>query len=185
MDVSKIEGFSLLETLIAMLLSGILIMGIMHLISALQQQNRQLQVQIQLQEEMDQMAMVLEKAIRRSGYCYGDCQGKALLWTELPYPCLILKWDENSNGHWEGPDYLESEWYGYRVRNRSLEMRRGAENCDGGGWERYSNWQFMDLMELKFTLDKRIATLKLTGRTVVSPQKRLTVSLNIKGMNLP
>ena len=85
-----------------------------------------------LQADLQLMLNTLEKAIRRAGYCRGDCEGAPLT---LRQGCLLARWDENGNGRWEGPNQEESEWYGYRLRDRRLEMQRGAESCEGGGWE--------------------------------------------------
>ncbi|GLR08347.1 prepilin-type cleavage/methylation domain-containing protein [Mixta theicola] len=178
----KAAGFSLMEMLIAMALSGILMLGALRLLPHLQRQNLQLQSQVRLQEELQQIMNVLEKAIRRAGYCHGICQGTPLI---LQRDCLLVRWDENSNGRWEGPEHEESEWYGYRLRNQRLEMQRGVSSCDGSGWESLSDPATLAVGELVFTRAGRQVTLTLGGESPSFPALHLTLQGVVSTHNAP
>lgn len=178
----KNGGFSLIEMLIALALSGILMLGAMRLLPLLQQQTLRLQSQVWLRETLQQMVNVLEKAIRRAGYCHGDCQGEALHWQTH---CLLVRWDENSNGRWEGPEREESEWYGYRLREGRLEMQRGVSSCSGGGWESLTDPRIITIDALQIERHQRQFILTLSGYAPAFPTQPVTLTTLINVRNMP
>ncbi len=179
------RGFSLTEMLVAVAISSVLMLGVARMLPLLQRQNMQLMAQVQLQEALQQMMMTMEKAVRRAGYCNGECVGDALRIRHHDASCLLVAWDENSNGQWEGSTHPESEWYGYRLRNQSLEMQRGVNSCDGNGWERLSDPGAMTLSELHFARDQQQIKISLTGHSLAFPHQSLSVVSWIYGANLP
>lgn len=168
----KNGGFTLMEILVAMALSGILMLGALRLLPQLQRQTLQLHSQTRLQDDLQLMLNTLEKAIRRAGYCRGDCEGASLT---LRQGCLLTRWDENGNGRWEGPNREESEWYGYRLRDRRLEMLRGAESCEGGGWESLSDPAALTVNALDMTRRGTQVMLTLRGTSVLFPAASVTL----------
>ncbi|MFS2225448.1 prepilin peptidase-dependent protein [Pantoea sp. B65] len=180
----RAPGFSLIEMIIAMAIGGVLLLGAMRLLPQLQGQNRQLLAQLQLDEELQQMMMTLEKALRRAGYCHGQCGGEGLQ-IAAGGQCVLIQWDENSNGRWEAPGDEESEFYGYRLRNNSLEMQRGVSSCDGGGWERLSDPQSVIVTRFQVQRDSRIIKLTLSAYTPTFPGRIQVLEQWVRGMNLP
>ena len=178
----KAAGFSLIEMLIALALSGILMLGALRLLPQLQRQNLQLQNQVRLQEELQQLLEVLEKAIQRAGYCHGVCQGAALV---LQADCLLVRWDENSNGRWEGPEHEESEWYGYRVRQQRLETQRGVASCEGNGWESLSDPATIIINEHLFTRGQQQVMLTISARSQAFPAGIVTLRGVARSRNQP
>ncbi|YCH29849.1 prepilin peptidase-dependent protein [Erwinia sp. D4-22] len=178
----KAAGFSLMEMLIAMALSGILMLGALRLLPHLQRQNLQLQSQVRLQEDLQQIMNLLEKAIRRAGYCHGLCQGTPLI---IQQHCLLVRWDENSNGRWEGPEHEESEWYGYRLRNQRLEMQRGVSSCNGSGWESLSEPAMLTINQLVFTRDEQQIRITLGGASSALPASPLRLQSVVSAHNAP
>jgi prepilin peptidase dependent protein B len=178
----KSAGFSLPEMLVAMALSGILMLGALRLLPQLQRQNLQLQNQVYLQEELQQMVNVLEKAVRRAGYCHGSCEGPSLI---IRPHCLLIRWDENSNGRWEGPEKEESEWYGYRLRKQRLEMQRGVASCEGGGWESLSDPTTLIIHTLEMTQGDTQLVLTLGGAALPFPHTPVTLHSLISTHNQP
>lgn len=178
----KQAGFGLMEMMIAMALSGILMLGALRLLPHLQRQNIQLQSQMRLQEELQQIMSVLEKAIRRAGYCHGFCQGTPLI---IQQRCLLIRWDENSNGRWEGPEHEESEWYGYRLRNQRLEIQRGVSSCNGSGWESLSDPATLTIGELAFTRVGQQVKVTLGGESSGFSTSALRLQSIISTHNLP
>lgn len=178
----KAAGFSLIEILIAMALSGILMLGALRLLPHLQRQNLQLQSQVRLQEELQQLLSVLEKAIQRAGYCHGSCQGTSLV---LQADCLLVRWDENSNGRWEGPEHQESEWYGYRLRQQRLEMQRGVASCEGNGWESLSDPATHIVNQRVFTRSQQQVMLTLSGQSLSFPARTVTLNGVARTWNQP
>ncbi|WP_407704439.1 prepilin peptidase-dependent protein [Winslowiella arboricola] len=180
----KMQGFSLIEMLIAMALSGVLMLGAMRLLPQLQGQNIQLMTQIHLDEELQQLMMTLEKAVRRAGYCNGQCSGEGLQIADSGR-CILIRWDENSNGRWEEPAHAESEFYGYRLRNENLEMQRGVSSCEGSGWERLTDPQVVTLTQFYALRDNRTIKLRLGGYHPGMPARAVALEQWTDGMNLP
>ncbi|WP_323170233.1 prepilin peptidase-dependent protein [Pantoea agglomerans] len=138
----KMAGFSLLEMLIALAISAVVMLSAGRFLPLLLAENAGVMQRAQLRQELQQMMATLEKAVRRAGYCHGECGSEAL---QIRENCLLLRWDENSNGKWEGVSYAESDYYGYRLRQQQLEMQRGVDQCQSAGWERLSDPAFMTL----------------------------------------
>lgn len=132
------RGFTLLETLIAMTLSSIVLLGAGKLFPALQHRVL-LQYQKEAhQETLWQLAFNVGKMLQRAGYCRGHCAGEALRINQHG-SCVILQWDANSNGKWEPPGHINTEVTGFRLRSSSLETAKGVTSCEGNGWERISS----------------------------------------------
>ncbi|MFD1802023.1 prepilin peptidase-dependent protein [Mixta tenebrionis] len=176
----KNAGFSLAETLVALALSGVVMLGALRLLPQLQRQNLQLQSQLRLQEELQQMLNVLEKAVRRAGYCHGVCAGPSLI---VGQRCLLVRWDENSNGRWEGPEKEESEWYGYRLRSQRLEMQRGVASCEGGGWESLSDPTMLSVHTFTITRRASQVALSLGGASLAFPHASVTLHSLVSARN--
>lgn len=157
----KIAGFSLLEMLIAMAISAVLMISAGRFLLLLLGENLKLQQRVQLRQELAQLMSTLEKAVRRAGYCNGDCGSNALI---LSSNCLLVRWDENSNGKWEAIDHSESDHYGYRLRQNQLEMQRGVDTCSGNGWERLSDPAFLTIETFSVAQAGSLIKLLLKGR---------------------
>ena len=131
-------GFTLLETLIAMALSSIVLLGAGRLFPALQ---RGVLLQYQkenLRESLWQLAFGIGKHLQRAGYCHGVCKGKGLTLLKGG-ECALVQWDINSNGQWEPSGHAEAEATGFRLQNGSLETLKGAAACEGSGWEKITD----------------------------------------------
>lgn len=171
-------GFSLLEMLIAMAVGAVLMVSTGRFLPLLLDQNLRLQQRVQLQLELQQIATTLQKALQRAGYCHGQCLGPAL--TISPH-CVLLRWDENSNGSWEGVGHSESDHYGYRLRLGQLEMQRGVDECNSSGWERLSDPAFLTLDHFKLERRGTRLVMQLAGR---AGSQKMALERWIEGMNL-
>ncbi|ORM66457.1 prepilin-type cleavage/methylation domain-containing protein [Pantoea rodasii] len=173
-------GFSLLEMLIALAVGAILMVSVGRFLPLLLEQNLRLQQRVQLQQELQQLSSTLQKALQRAGYCHGQCTGPALT---LPagVSCVLLRWDENSNGRWEGVGSSDSDFYGYRLRSGQLEMQRAVDNCNGNGWERLTAPAFLTIEQFRLVRQGTRLILHLTGRAGEQSQH---VEHWIEGMNL-
>ena len=157
----KAAGFSLLEMLIAMAIGAVLMVSAGRFLPLLLSENVELLQRAQLRQELQQIMATLEKAVRRAGYCHGECGNGALTISEN---CLLLRRDENSNGQWEGVNQMDSDHYGYRLRLQQLEMQRGVDDCRSGGWERLSDPAFLTLEQFSVIRQQRLIRLRLQGR---------------------
>lgn len=145
------QGFTLLETLIAMALSSIVLLGAGRLFPVLQRAVLQQYQKETLQESLWQLAFSLGKQLQRAGYCHGTCQGEGLV-LRKEGECVLLQWDSNSNGRWEPSGQTETELAGFRLNSNNLEALRGATSCEGNGWEKISDPATMNIQ--KFTVTR-------------------------------
>lgn len=134
------KGFTLPEVMLAMGIGSILILGAMQFFPLLRQRTQQLSQHYQLDQLLRQTSRTLQKDFRRAGFCAGTCAGKAYTIGqasgEAKDSCIIVAYDLNRNGRWEPPGHIDSEYFGYRLRDRMLESQRGVDQCNGSGWER-------------------------------------------------
>ena len=159
----KAQGFTLLEMLMAMAIGSLLMLGAARTLPQLQAQNLRLMMQAQLHEDLQQIMHTLEKAVRRAGYCHGDCRDTAQRGMYISAGCLLVRWDENSNGDWEAPGREDSEFYGYRLRGSSLEMQRGVTDCQGSGWERLNDPRRVGIRAFQGVKSGRQIKVSLSG----------------------
>jgi len=133
-------GFTLPEVMLAMGIGGMLLLGSAQTFPLLRQRSQDLAQHYQLDQLLRQTLFTLAKDLRRAGYCAGTCQGKALVLGHYPGEakdsCVLLAFDLNNNGRWEGIDRSNAEYFGYRLRQQAIETQRGVRTCDGNGWER-------------------------------------------------
>lgn len=180
----KRAGFTLPEMLIALAISGVVMLGAAKFLPLLQSNNLRILLTFQLQEELQLIMGTLEKSVRRAGYCHGKCQGEALKITGDTKPCLLVRWDENSNGKWEGPGNESSDYYGYRLRDGNLEAQRGVDECESGGWEKMNDPASMVISNFHLVREARQIRLVLGGYARRFPQLPLTVERWITAENL-
>lgn len=159
----KAQGFTLLEMLMAMAIGSMLMLSAARTLPQLQAQNLRLMMQTQLHEDLQQIMHTLEKAVRRAGYCHGNCRDAAQPGLHISAGCLLVRWDENSNGRWEAPGREDSEVYGYRLRGTSLEMQRGVIDCQGGGWERLNDPRRVGIRVFQLVQTGRQIKVSLSG----------------------
>ncbi|MDX7987101.1 prepilin peptidase-dependent protein [Xenorhabdus sp. 12] len=138
----KQAGYSLLEIIIAMLISSVIFIAMTKTYPVLSNQVLELYRKYRLNYLVNRTVHLMEKDIRRAGYCQNIklCEGESLVIknknTEPANSCIIVAFDLNLNDRWEKPEHTESEFFGYRLNNRALEWKRGAANCQESGWER-------------------------------------------------
>ncbi len=164
----KAGGFTLLETLLAMAMGSVMLLGAARTLPLLQQQNLRLQIGVQLNEELQQIVQTLDKSARRAGYCHGHCRGEAMQIRNGGH-CLLVRWDENSNGQWESPGREDSDYYGFRLRARNLEMQRGVDRCEGGGWEKLNDPRVIAIDDFRVDRNQRQIRLFLKGSSSIWP----------------
>ena len=145
------QGFTLLETLIAMALSSIVLLGAGRLFPVLQRAVLQQYQKETVQESLWQLAFSLGKQLQRAGYCHGNCSGQGLVLSRGG-ECVLLQWDNNSNGRWEPSSHSETEQTGFRLNGTDLEASRGVTRCEGGGWEKLSDPAMLVIQ--KFTVTR-------------------------------
>ncbi|OCQ50775.1 hypothetical protein Ppb6_03872 [Photorhabdus australis subsp. thailandensis] len=140
MKNKKQTGMTLLEVIVAMAIGSIILMAIAKSYPVFTRQIMELYQRYRLAYFVKQTLHIIEKDIRRAGYCQHYCDGNPIFINnksdESENSCLIIAYDLNINNRWERPEHSESEFFGYRLSNKSVEWKRGAGNCQENGWER-------------------------------------------------
>ncbi|MTC58940.1 prepilin peptidase-dependent protein [Providencia rustigianii] len=172
-------GFSLLETLVAMVISCLVCIAVMNTIPALFKQLYQAYFQYQLDREVRQVLINMEKDFRRIGYCSQvHCEGRALLVSEKflsrkMNSCIIFAYDQDLSGSWVNGQgkKLESDFFGYRLNGHKLESNRNVVDCDGTRWQSLFDATLVKVNQLTFNWS--------------SAKQLLEVHMNIESQRLP
>lgn len=182
------RGFSLLETLIAMSISSLLLLGASRFLPGLQRAVL-LQTRHQaLEDELWQRVYTVAKHLQRAGYCRGECAGEPLI-VNWQGACVLVKWDANNNGKWDDAFAATSDVTGFRLQNGVLETRRGASSCDDKGWDKMTDPQTLRVTRFEVVRynSPHFApelTVILTGQTTSVPQQTAAAMYSVTGYNL-
>ena len=184
----KQQGFSLTEVLVAMAISSVLLMSAARFLPALQGAVVLLTKQQELEEELWLRINGIGKHLQRAGYCAGKCEGQPLTIGQRG-ECVIVQWDENSNGRWETLPSAAAEQTGFRLSDGALETLRGATQCGGKGWERITDPDRIRVQRFQVQRVSRegyAPTIYLTLAASVKGQRdgEIEVHHNVTGFNL-
>lgn len=187
-----IAGFTLPEMMLALSVGSLIIMAATKTFPQLHKQVAILQQHYHLELALSQIMAALEKDLRRAGFCHGECQGKAITThhypTEAINSCLIVAYDLNRNGRWEGEKHQESEYFGYRLRKKALEGQRGKLNCLGSGWEKLFDPRYITITH--FSINRlpqasgQVYRVQLAGQKTDNPAIHHQLNYTIRGNNL-
>lgn len=150
LNQAKPNGFTLIELLVAISIGSLVLMASVKILPILNKSAQIFNEQLRLELLLEQILQVIEKDIKRAGFCSGfNCQGEMLQISqatgESPNSCILIRYDLNKNGIWEttGDD---SEIFSYRLKQGAIETHRSLDHCDGVGWEK-----LLDLDEVFIT----------------------------------
>ncbi|ELZ5938567.1 MULTISPECIES: prepilin peptidase-dependent protein [Providencia] len=143
MNINKQQGFSLIEVLLAMAISSLVCIAATAVFPRLFKQTHQSYIQYEIDREIRQVLINMEKDFRRIGYCSSaSCQGEAMkidakFLSHHPNSCIIFAYDQNLSGSWRPvrARSKESDFFGYRLNGHKLESNRNVEDCDGKRWQ--------------------------------------------------
>lgn len=182
------QGFSLLETLLAMAIGSVLLLASARFLPALQfavtQQTRMQTVE----DDLWQRLWAVTKHLQRAGYCNGSCRGQPLVISSSG-ECVIVQWDANSNGRWESSSSSEPEQTGFRLQNGALETLRGATSCSGRGWEKTTDPTQMRVTRFNVAMHQISGyapqiTISLAASVPGNTGKIVNADLSVTGYNL-
>ncbi|TQI81949.1 prepilin peptidase dependent protein B [Serratia fonticola] len=185
------RGFTLPEVMLAMTFGSLIILAAAKTLPILHQQVADAGRHYRLELVLRQLLFGIEKDLRRSGFCAGECQGKPLLIGNAPgeaaNSCVIVAYDLNRNGRWEKSG--DAEYFGYRQRAGALEGQRGVTQCAGLGWERLLDQEEVQIEAFSVSqiLDSRggsVVLLSLSGRSTAKEniQRRLEWAVGMEAL---
>lgn len=170
MKINEQHGFSLVETLIAMAVSSLVCLAAIAVLPNLFKQTHQSYIQYQVDREVRQVLINMEKDFRRIGYCSSfSCQGEpikigAKFLGRHPNSCIIFAYDQNLSGTWRpvrGRN-KESDFFGYRLNDRKLESNRNVMDCDGNRWLSLFDPLMIKVNSMRFTWDQSQSILEMS-----------------------
>ncbi|MBJ3813830.1 prepilin peptidase-dependent protein [Shimwellia pseudoproteus] len=164
------QGFTLPELLLALSLGSLIMLGAMRFLPALQHGALATTQRHQTQTLLWQLALSIGKSVRRAGYCNGQCAGVGL----RLFPagdCLVAQWDFNSNGRWDTSPPDQAEQIAYRLSGTDLEIRRGATDCRGTGWQKMHDPAALRIVSFRVwrVAEGPLVAMALTGVPVTPP----------------
>lgn len=177
------RGFTLIELMVSLVLGLVVIGGVMGVFISTYQANAQNIKAVRLNEEMRAVMSLMSRDIRRAGArdlaWQPSLLGTANLfandvnWVVSRYDstvpttsCVLFAYDSNGNDVVDNADRL-----GYRLRKegalQSVEMRRTGTACNGGGWEKVTDENIMNVLDLDFAVTTEPGASGVEIRTVI------------------
>ncbi|MGJ3354248.1 prepilin peptidase-dependent protein [Providencia sp. Je.9.19] len=187
-------GFSLIEMLVAMAISSVICIAVMSTIPTLFKQIYQSYFQYQIDKDVKQVLINMEKDFRRIGYCSSlSCQGKAIrieskLLSRYPNSCIIFAYDQDLSGKWinRKSKKIDSDFFGYRLNGNKLESNRNVNDCNGTRWQSLFDAKLITVNQLQFHWNEANALLEMiiSVETKLLPKKIFTYRTAVMIRNL-
>ncbi|AJI95207.1 putative prepilin peptidase-dependent protein B [Yersinia ruckeri] len=187
------RGFGLPEMMLAMMFGSVMVLSAVKVYPQLRQRLAVVYQHHSLELSMQRVISSIEKDLRRAGFCNGQCQGTRFYLSqykgEKADSCVIVAYDLNRNGHWEGIKHQKSEYFGYRLRKNQLEAARGERDCQSRGWEGLFETQKISITDFgiqreKPSLNSTLLTLRLFGHIKQAPEIEQRLQHTVNGYNL-
>ena len=173
------RGFTLIESLIALLLGSVSLMALVSLVSSSLAISNDIIQKSRLQEALGNIISRITEDVRRAGYA-----GNSLIVLSDPdvtstvfnqaielseYPgeavnsCILYSYDRNDNGILDTNS--PSELFGFRLRDKSIEIRKNGAGCTASGWEDLTEASIVEVDQFSFsrqaTVNNQITTQKI------------------------
>lgn len=197
----KKMGFSLIELMISLSLSGVAVIATTSLLASTTTSFYKLDQVSRVQSELNTLASVLYEDIRNMGY--DALASQRLIDTSLvssPFSseaevsaftgetalsCILFTHDINQDGKLN--THSPTELRGYRLRNGAVEVRIAGRGCHEAGWQDLSSTDFVYITHLRFDVHLNQSILiSLSAKLVQdeSIQRTLQVEVPIKNAQI-
>ncbi|WP_272676329.1 prepilin peptidase-dependent protein [Providencia huaxiensis] len=190
----KQRGFTLIEMLMAMAISSIVCVSAMSVIPTLFKQTYRAYIQYQIDKDIRQTLINMEKDFRRIGYCGSlDCGKEPLKITSKflsrgNNSCIIFAYDQDLSGKWEDikSKSIESDYFGYRLNNEKLESNRNVRDCDGTRWQSLFDEKLIKVTTLAFGWQEntQLLEMKINLKTDLLPNQTFNYQIAVLVRNL-
>ncbi|MEI9533759.1 prepilin peptidase-dependent protein [Moellerella wisconsensis] len=180
------QGFTLLETLIALSISSLVCLAIVQTYPMFVANISQYFIHYQIDRDAKRVLLNIEKDFRRIGYCLGGkCVGEAITLGakqgEAQHSCILFAYDQDNSGLWAKPNKQHSNYFAYRLNNHRLESARGADSCNIDMWASLFDPLLINVQ--RFTLDwqptSRLLHLNISLVSVRFPTKSFDYQISI------
>lgn len=172
----KQQGFTLIETLVALALSGVLLLGTMRFFPTLQRNILHEYQFSSARESVWQLAYRIGKHLQRAGYCRGICTMQPLLIEQNGSRVLIL-WQVPGQPRSRGAQY---ERTGYRLQQGKLQILKRVREYDSELWESISDPELVTLTHFSVTRQLRSSGPPLLIIRLEARQKQRSSLIRIR-----
>lgn len=174
-------GYGLIEMMISMALAGLIFVASSSIIVSHEAQNTQAEQYYLAQHEAQNILIIMQRELSRAGRNSNADVSNAFIYNgdkvymlNTTKDCILYRYDRSEDG------ILNSENFGFRVRDGGLQQRKGSDvSCDGGlGWETISDTASIEVSQLQFTTSQQLYAAPLRIKAYV------TISLSIRHRQL-
>lgn len=190
----KQRGFTLIEMLIAMAISSLICVAVMSSIPSIFKEAYRAYFQYQLNREVRQVLLNMEKDFRRIGYCSSSsCLGEPIMisaksFSEGRNTCIIFAYDQDLSGKWVDikSKTTETDYFGYRLNNGKLESNRNVRDCSGTRWQSLFDAKLVTVKKLSFNwfMDIQLLEVAMSVETWLLPRQVFDYRIAVKIRNL-
>ncbi|MEY0430663.1 prepilin peptidase-dependent protein [Providencia rettgeri] len=192
--LKKQQGFTLIEILMAMAISSIVCVSAMSAIPTLFKQTYRTYIQYQIDKDIRQTLINMEKDFRRIGYCSSlNCGEEPLKITSKflskgNNSCIIFAYDQDLSGRWEDikSKSKDSDYFGYRLNNEKLESNRNVRKCDGTRWQSLFDEKLIKVKKLAFDWreNTQLLEMEISLKTELLPNQTFNYRIAVLVRNL-
>jgi prepilin peptidase dependent protein B len=167
-SLAKQYGNSLVELMISMTLGLASITAMASLVGHGIALNTILLAKSRLEEEVNAVVVVISHDLKRAGfYALTNEMVKSPATSNNPFDnslsigafaaepassCINFAYDRNKNGVLDTA--FSNEQYGFRLRDNAVEIRLDGAACDQSGWHDLTDPKVVQVIVLKFTVEK-------------------------------
>jgi prepilin peptidase dependent protein B len=183
----KQYGNSLVELMISMTLGLASITAMASLVGHGIALNSSLLAKSRLDEEMNAVVAVLSHDLKRAGYNahtnqmvktpttflnpFDNSLSIAAFTSEAANSCINFAYDRNKNGVLDIAPSNEN--YGFRLKDRAIEIRLDGAACDESGWHDLTDPKVVQVTNLEFTFEHTTVQHITQTRVNIELQARL------------
>lgn len=190
------DGFTLVELLVALLISAILITGLVSIYFSVVQHGGRILNANRLYEQMSAAMELMSGDIRRAGYWSQASSDYQQGTNSNPFmapstrlsvngsnDCILLTFDNNGDGVLSSVNSgTDDEHYGYRLSGNAVQARptSAAFNCTAASsaWENITDPKILTITGLTFTVTQKTVNLGSTWPTGMLTLTYVDISLS-------
>ncbi len=180
--------------LVAMAISSLICVAAMSSIPSIFKETYRAYFQYQLDKEVRQILLNMEKDFMRIGFCSSSsCLGEPIVisaksFSEGRNTCIIFAYDQDLSGKWVDvrSKTTETDYFGYRLNNGKLESNRNVRDCSGIRWQSLFDVKLVTVKKLSFNWLMNIQLLEvvMSVETKLLPRQVFDYRIAVKLRNL-
>lgn len=152
------KGFNLVELMISLALGLVVMGGALSLVVSILATNTSMLKMTRLNQELRAVMMMITRDLRRAGG-WGKAVEDMLNGALNPFSeivvnadkdCILFSYDSNGDGSLnKGKSYDHDEHYGFRLKDKAIEIRHRGTDCDGKYWENITDENSIEITALE------------------------------------